>query len=176
RKKITMVHVTHDYEEAISLATRIGVMENGGIAEVDVPRRIFQHPKSEFVARFVGLRNFFAGKIVRSGQDGDRSAEFICNGLRFLILTDARDGNGSVIIRSEDVTVSTELPSTSARNVFEGTITDIFPVRLGIEVIIDIGVEIAALITQGSTDRLGLRCGRKVFASIKAGAVKYLEG
>ena len=54
-----MVHVTHDYEEAISLASRIGIMEHGKIVQIDTPQNIFHHPKSEFVADFIGIKNFF---------------------------------------------------------------------------------------------------------------------
>jgi molybdopterin-binding protein len=152
-------------------------MEAGSIVQVDTPQRIFQHPKSEFVARFVGIRNFYPGKIVRSDEHGDKCAEFVCSGLRFQILSDTNtcNGNGNAVIRSEDVTISTRLALSSARNVFEGSITDIFPVRLGVEVIVDIGVEMAAIVTRESMDRLGLKCGKKVYASIKASAIKFLE-
>ncbi len=175
RKKITMIHVTHDYEEAISLAMRIGIMENGKIVQVDTPRQIFQHPKSEFVARFIGIRNFFWGELIKNKHSPDKSAEFVTSGLQLSVLTDEEPGEGNVIIRSEDVTVSTEPYSSSARNVFEGTIVDIATARLGIEIIVDIGVEIAALITQDSVNKLGLGYGKKVFVSFKASAVKFIK-
>lgn len=176
RKKITMIHVTHDYEEAISLATRIGIMEHGRIVQVDTPQEIFQHPKSEFVATFVGIKNFFPGEIVKAKEGSDTSVEFITSGLHFSILTDAKKGQGNLIIRSEDVTVSIEPSATSARNVFKGAIIDVFPARLGIEIIIDIGVEIAALVTQESVKKLCLQCGKEVFASVKASAIKFIPG
>lgn len=175
RKKITMVHVTHDYEEAISLAMRIGIMENGKIVQVDTPRQIFQHPKSEFVARFIGIRNFFWGNLDKGEDSPDRSAHFVTSGLQFSVLTDEEPGEGNIIIRSEDVTVSTEPSSSSARNVFEGTIVDIAAARLGVEVIVDIGVEVAALITQDSVNKLGLGYGKKVLISFKASAIKFIR-
>jgi len=174
RDGMTMIHVTHDYEEAISLATRIGVMERGTIAQVGSPREIFRRPGSEFVARFVGIRNFFPGRLLRQGGSGEAAFEF--SGLNLVLMSEVPQGEGYVVIRSEDVTISIERSPSSARNVFGGTITDIFPARLGVEVIVDIGVEIAALVTGESVERLGLECGSRVYVSVKASAVRFIEG
>lgn len=174
RNGMTMIHVTHDYEEAISLATRIGVMEKGTISQIGTPKEIFQRPVSEFVARFVGIRNFFPGRLVR--RDGTDEAVFEFSGLELVIVSEAPEGGGRAVIRSEDVTISTESPQSSARNVFEGRITDIFPARLGIEVIVDIGVEVAALVTEKSMETLGLGQGSRVYVSVKASAVRFIEG
>ncbi len=174
RSGMTMIHVTHDYEEAISLATRIGVMEGGTVTQVGTPGEIFRRPASEFVARFVGIKNFFHGRIV--GSDGSGEAFFESEGIRLVVMSDAARGEGHIVIRSEDVTVSTENSPSSARNVFEGTVTDIFPARLGVEVIADIGVEIAALVTSESVGRLGLECGSRVYVHVKASAARFIEG
>jgi molybdopterin-binding protein len=91
------------------------------------------------------------------------------------VLTDSPSGPGFVCVRSEDVTISTTASSTSARNNFEGTIVDIVPAGIGIEVIVNIGVEIAALLSGESARALELGCGKKVWVSFKASAVKYVE-
>jgi len=175
RGGMTILHVTHDYEEALSLADRIAVMENGTVIQVDKPENVFRRPASGFVADFVGIRNYFRGRLLKpEGKNGD-VREFVSEGVRFFLLSKADRGEGSVIIRSEDVTLSDGNVSTSARNTFTGVVTDIFPVRLGIEVIVDVGVKIAALVTRGSVKKLGLEPGRKIYASIKAGAIRYLE-
>ena len=170
RTGLTMVHVTHDYEEAISLATRIGVMERGTVVQTGPPNEIFRHPTSEFVANFIGIRNFFPGVLVTEGE-----SIFRFSGLSLCLLTDAEDGEGHIIIGCEDVIISNEAPRTSARNMFKGIIKDIFPVRLGVEVIVDIGVEIAALVTRESIEGLGLEPGKRVWASVKASAVRFVE-
>ena len=174
RSGMTMIHVTHDYEEAISLATRIGVMEEGTISQIGTPREIFQRPASEFVARFVGIRNFFPGRLVRKNGSGEALFEF--SGLGLVLMSEAPEGEGYAVIRSEDVIVSVERPQSSARNVFEGRVTDIFPARLGIEVIVDVGVEIAALVTERSLSSLVLEHGSRVYVSVKASAVRFIEG
>jgi len=171
----TIVHVTHDYTEAVSLATHIAVMEGGSIAQMGTVEEVFQRPKSEFVARFVGIRNFFRGRLEESREREADTRRFTTGGLDFSVLTDSSGGNGFVCIRSEDVTISNAASRTSARNNFQGTIVDIEPVGVGVEVIVDIGTEVAALITVESVEALELHCGKKVWVSFKASAVKYIE-
>jgi len=188
RKRMTMIHVTHDYEEAISLGTRMGIMEGGRVVQVDSPERIFMYPRSEFVARFTGIRNFFRGRIRREGAAGGAGtsgtagvagepgeALFESGPMVFHVTTDLASGPGTAVIRSEDVTISARPPQTSARNVFEGTIIDICRNRLGTEIVIDAGRELAALVTPDSAERLGLAVGGRVYASMKATAIQVLE-
>ncbi len=188
----TIIHVTHDYTEAVSLGTHIAVMESGTIVQKGKVEDIFQHPKSEFIARFIGIRNFFKGNLEKVYQQ-ESLRRFKINGLHFSVLTEKPPGSGFVCIRSEDVTISNPdsiIGPTSARNNFEGTITDIVRVGPGIEVIVDIGAdkakqandkanntafEVAALISNESVKTLNLHCGKKVILSFKASAVKYVE-
>ncbi len=172
----TIVHVTHDYTEAVSLGTHIAVMEDGRIAQIGTIEEVFQHPKSEFVARFVGIRNFFKGRLEDSTERRATARQFETGGLRFSVLTDNPAGCGYIMIRSEDITIANAASQTSARNNFEGTIVGIEPAGVGVEVIVDIGLEVAAMITAESIKTLDLRCGKKVWVSFKAAGVKYVEG
>jgi spermidine/putrescine ABC transporter ATP-binding subunit len=61
---ITSIYVTHDQEEALTLSTRIAVMSKGKIVQVGTPKEIYENPKSEEVADFVGTSNFFSSQIV----------------------------------------------------------------------------------------------------------------
>ena len=173
--QLQIVHVTHDYTEAVSLGTHVAVMEAGTIAQVGTVEQIFQRPKSEFVARFVGIRNFFKGRLQEPHRHGTDTRWFTAGSLSFSVLTGSPGGDGFVCIRSEDVTISNAASQTSARNNFEGTIVDVVPAGVGVEVIVDIGVEIAALVSAESVKALGLGCGKKVWVSFKASAVKYVE-
>lgn len=66
----TMVYVTHDQVEAMTLATRIVVLANKGIAQVGSPLDLYERPENEFVAQFIGspAMNLFAGEIVSTGE------------------------------------------------------------------------------------------------------------
>jgi len=60
---VTFIVVTHDQEEAMTLSTRIGVMDIGTIAQVGEPQEIYEFPRSRYVADFVGSVNMFEGRV-----------------------------------------------------------------------------------------------------------------
>jgi ABC-type Fe3+/spermidine/putrescine transport system ATPase subunit len=67
---ITSIYVTHDQEEALTLSTRIAVMSKGNVVQVGTPKEIYENPKSQEVADFVGTSNFFISEVI--GKIGDR--------------------------------------------------------------------------------------------------------
>lgn len=66
----TMIYVTHDQVEAMTLATRIVVLANKGIAQVGSPLQLYERPENEFVAQFIGspAMNLLPGEIVETGE------------------------------------------------------------------------------------------------------------
>lgn len=64
----TAIYVTHDQEEAFTLAQRVVVMNAGQIEQIGAPQEIYLQPNSAFVARFLGLNNLFTGSITRSAN------------------------------------------------------------------------------------------------------------
>ena len=66
---ITFIVVTHDQEEAMTLSTRIGVMDAGQIVQTGEPRAIYEHPGSRFVADFIGSVNLFEGRVSADAPD-----------------------------------------------------------------------------------------------------------
>ena len=79
--KNTMIYVTHDQIEALTLADRIAIMRNGVIQQLDDPMTIYNQPKNLYVAGFIGspAMNFFKGEIVSSNG----KQVFVCNGVEF---------------------------------------------------------------------------------------------
>ncbi len=66
---VTFIVVTHDQEEAMTLSTRIGVMNAGIIVQIGEPHEIYEHPSNRFVADFVGTVNMFAGRVSEDESD-----------------------------------------------------------------------------------------------------------
>jgi putrescine transport system ATP-binding protein len=64
----TFVHVTHDQQEALTMADRIGVMRSGRMAQVGTPREIFEMPVDRFVAEFMGVSNLWEGAVQPCGR------------------------------------------------------------------------------------------------------------
>ena len=67
---VTMIYVTHDQEEAITLANRIALMQAGSVEQLGSPEEVFEYPKTRHAAHFMGFSNFMPGEIVGPGADG----------------------------------------------------------------------------------------------------------
>lgn len=67
---LTTVYVTHDQEEALSLADRIAVMRAGVVEQLGAPREVYREPRNKFVAGFMGEANFIEGTVQSIGADG----------------------------------------------------------------------------------------------------------
>lgn len=167
----TIVHVTHDYEEAAILGHRIAVVEKNTITQCGSHDVVFHHPRSEFIANFVGIRNFFPGNL---GHGHDGMKIFKTKDAEIRILTEYENGNGYAVIRSEDIILSSESMLSSAANNLHGTIISVEPARIGFEICIDAGIRIFALVSRESVEKLGLVPGKHIYAGFKASAVKFI--
>jgi molybdopterin-binding protein len=170
RKGQTIIHVTHDYEEALSLGNRIAVLHQGVILQTGTPAEVFSHPKSEFVAHFTGSKNFFN---VTFHDEADIAS--VNDKIKIRIAAKREHENGYILIRAEEIFLSNATVNTSATNNFEGAIREIVPTITGVEVLIDIGIPLYSVITSESMDHLGLVEGRKCFVHFKASAVRFIS-
>ena len=93
---ITAVYVTHDQEEAMSMAHRIAVMNAGRIEQIGTPEEIYRNPKNLFVADFIGESNIFEG-IAEHGLIRTPLGDFEAAGI---------EGRAYVVIRPEDILIS----------------------------------------------------------------------
>lgn len=69
---LTAVYVTHDQEEALSVADKIAVMRDGHIAQVGTPEEVYRHPRSKHVAEFIGATNFLSAEVDSVVHDDHR--------------------------------------------------------------------------------------------------------
>lgn len=127
----TLVYVTHDQEEAMSIADRIAVMEAGAIRQVGTPAEIYDTPNSRYVAELIGAppMNFIEGALDGSGRFESRAAPF---SLGFDGVTAA--GPATLAVRPEDV----EIVASGSPGGIEATIYEVEP--LGAFTIVDASV------------------------------------
>jgi len=123
---VTFVIVTHDQEEAMTLAARIGVMRSGQILQVGTPTDIYEFPNSRYVADFIGSVNLAEGRLVEDEPDHVR---IDCPTLGGIVYVDhgvsaPPDAQVGVAIRPEKIHLSRERPAQSD-NVLRGVITGI---------------------------------------------------
>lgn len=136
RNGLTIVHVTHDYREAVSLADRVGVIHNGHIIQEGPPNEVFSKPVNKFVARYAGIRNFFR---VRFRRDGDCWKAHCEGGPVFRISGNSFPDEGLIILKSDDIKISNSEPSDGPENCLNGVVREICPSEYGMEVTIDAG-------------------------------------
>jgi iron(III) transport system ATP-binding protein len=110
RLGITTIMVTHDQEEALSMADRIVVMNHGDIEQIGTPLEIYRRPASPFVADFVGSMNFLQGKVLGEGRVRLGPTELACATDGF-----AAGDEVGVCVRPEDVMVRNVAASTANR-------------------------------------------------------------
>lgn len=168
----TIIHVTHDYEEALVLANRVAVLHQGKIIQLGDAEEVFHRPGSEFIARFTGIKNFFPARLYR---EQERQYGELENGTVLRLITDEPEGKGFVLLKSEDIFLAlTDLP-TSATNRFQGIIREITPAISGFEVLVDTGTLFYARITRESVQNLSLHEGKEVWISFKASNVRFVR-
>ena len=127
---VTFLVVTHDQEEAMTLATRIGVMDHGEIVQAGTPSEIYEFPSSKFVADFVGSVNIFEGKLledepehVRIGSEELGATIYVSHGI-----SAAPEAVVWAAIRPEKIFMSTAPPASTGHgndNVVRGAVQDI---------------------------------------------------
>ncbi len=164
--------VTHDPVEAGTLADRLVLLEDGRVTQIGTPEEIRSTPRSRYAADFVGV-NAFTGTLEPFEEGAGRirvdEAELI------VPWPEGFDGGRVIaLLRPADVTLSPEPPSGSARNVFGGRVTTIAIEGERARVRLATTPPIAAEITLGSLERLGLREGGEVWASFKAVQVQVV--
>jgi putrescine transport system ATP-binding protein len=124
RLGLTFIIVTHDQEEAMTMAGRLGVMHEGKLVQVGTPAEIYEDPKTRWVAGFIGDVNLFEGTI--SGHQGGLASIDTKAGRLVLARKDGiEDGtNVTVAVRPEKIDIQRE-PVANALNMLHGTVADI---------------------------------------------------
>jgi len=123
----TFVVVTHDQDEAMTLASRIAVMHEGRIAQVGTPGEVYEYPANRYVAGFVGNINLIEGRV--TGRENGRVT--LRADTLDAELAVACDGGASpgdevcVAVRPEKITISREAPAGCDRNVVKGIVRDL---------------------------------------------------
>jgi putative spermidine/putrescine transport system ATP-binding protein len=179
RLGITTVMVTHDQDEALTMADRIVIMREGRIEQIGRPEEVYQHPVSRFTASFLGASNFFRGRV--SGRGGGLVAVTVPGGPMLSLPADRAVGDDvTVALRPEAVSVEPReagggdpspntTPATVEQVIYHGFITHLH-LRL------PNGDPLLAFLRQGNgTDGLPLAAGTAVTAGWQEDAAQIVR-
>lgn len=178
RMGITIVIATHKQHEAINLANRVIVINDGKIAQAGTPNEIFHKPRTEFVARFTGAKNILGGTVVK--KDGE---QMVVKTKDFDIHMPSADADtGDIIsfcIRPEDVMIlRADIQINSERkNVFEGRIRKITPYGgslIRIHILAKKTIFFAD-VPRHVIEKMELAREKDILFSLKSSAIKILE-
>lgn len=168
---LTTVIVTHDLIDALILADRVAVLDEGGLVQVADMAEALSKPATPFVAEFAGLNMQFGvvrdGALVLDGTDVRLHGE----------LSDVVDGDrAAAVFEPRTVSLRPEIGSTSIRNAIPGRVVRINTGATGVEVRVDIGsaLPIRATITSSAAADLGAAEEMRLFAEVKAMQVQII--
>jgi putrescine transport system ATP-binding protein len=126
RLGLTFLIVTHDQQEAMTVADRIAVMDRGRLIQVATPQEIYERPNSRWVADFIGDVNLIEGRVLEVNASGTVVASDAAGRLHALSHADVKpDDVVWVALRPEKVRIAHAPPSTEGENCVAGQVTDI---------------------------------------------------
>jgi putrescine transport system ATP-binding protein len=178
RLGMTFIIVTHDQEEAMTMADRIGVMDSGRLEQVATPRELYEAPRSRWIAEFVGDINIFEGQILEGRIESHEAGRLLVStrDAGTIVVAEPRQPMtkplACVAIRPEKVKLSRRGPvadavNAQALNRCDGVVTDAG--YLGGVTIYKVKLESGAMVrsSMANTARLdvdGYRAGQRVVA------------
>lgn len=167
----TIVHVTHDFREAISLASRVGVIHNGRIIQQGTPSEVFTRPASRFVARYAGMRNFFRVTFIKSYN---RQSCITDNRLKFRLMKGDYPSSGMLVLPESEVLLSRQGAAGVEINNVVGMIEDIVPSPLGYEVTVNAGDTFYVDLTRREMEEQRFVAGEEVYLSFRPESLQLI--
>jgi putative spermidine/putrescine transport system ATP-binding protein len=153
----TTLFVTHDQEEALAIADRVGVMQSGRLEQLGPPTAIYSRPATPFVAEFVGLTNRLAG-VVKGGEVEVRGSRLP------LVKPDTPDGPAIALVRPEAVSLTIDGGMTEGPLV--GTVIAVAFLGATSRVTVDLG-EIVVLAQMPTSDASAHPAGTRVKLALR---------
>ena len=168
---ITTLFVTHDQEEALAIADRVGVMREGRLEQLAPPTEVYSRPATSFVAEFVGLSNRLAGEV--------RGGEVIVRGCKLpLVERDTPDGQVVALVRPEAVSLASNAPepgTEAGSGPLTGTVIAITFLGATSRVTVDLG-DTRVMAQLPTSEASALAAGSRVVLAIRPDPVLVSAG
>ncbi len=178
---VPVLLVTHDAEEALALADRVHIIDQGRVVDSGDPFDLIMQPTKERVARLSGVENLFSMRVASvHPAEGTMLCEDQSGTVQLSVPTAAGVQPGDQVgigIRASDVILARDQPiGLSAQNLLSGTVHAVEPRAPGFDVVIESGgLRVIAHVTRHAVDTLALRPGTGAWAVLKASSCFVLE-
>ncbi|MBM3214340.1 molybdate ABC transporter permease subunit [Candidatus Poribacteria bacterium] len=159
--------VVHDPLDALVLADRILVLDQGKIIQSGSKEDLLAHPRSPFVAELIGV-NFYECELA----PGSGLKEARAGTVTFHVLAAELSGRAHLAFAPSEVALMMDVPTMSIQNVFNATVVECLALVDRVRVGIDVGVPMVAEVTREAADNLHLEPGAQLWAMIKATAIR----
>jgi spermidine/putrescine transport system ATP-binding protein len=178
RLGITFIHVTHDQDEALVMSDRIAVMNGGKIEQLDTGKRLYEQPRTRFVAQFLGSCNLFSGPVARASS----SNATIKTEVGFLTLSLANHSRElavgeivSLALRPEKLHLAHEAPS-GCGNILRANVQAVIYSGAETQYRLDSGkFPLQATVLNARVGHQGFQEGDAVFCAVAEEALTLLE-
>jgi len=167
--EIPIIYISHNFEEAITIADKISVIKDGVIIRKGTPEQIIKQPDNLWIASFVKEKNIFPGYF--------KGENFFIKDSSLSIKTGIQKTEKSYIsIRADEIIVSKKPLESSALNCFKGKIKEVINLSHNIQLNIKVKeIFFKVIVTEKSRSRMNMQKNKDVYISFKANSVKELS-
>ena len=170
RTGVSVIHVTHEFKEAMALGQRVAVIHQGRIAQCGSASEVFRHPVSEYVAQFVQMRNIFSGQIVDAGRD----KVFRSGPIEFAVLSKSLKARLAGI-HPDAISISLRQPQEPGCCSISGIAGAVVDQGSSLLVEVNTPLRFQVLISRRDLENLNLSPEQNVFLSFKPEDVQLFE-
>jgi len=161
---LSIILVTHNIDEAMYMADTFIVMKNGKILQMGDKLKVFNNPKSKFVAKFLGYKNIYKGRVKKN--------IFLTNGIKIQI-ENSSNNLPYLHISPKNIALSKTIPKVKKKNNFQGKIISIIVKDGFYEIIINIGITLSVYISPNSFLELSIKVDDVIYLTFGAISNKF---
>lgn len=169
RQGTTILHVTHDFEEALALSNKVALIKNGTIIQCGDTREILAKPVNEFVAKFIGIKNYFHVSFTTNG------VALTAQDIKIKMGNSPSSGRGTIIIEPESICVFYNHEESEFDNMYPGTVKYIIRKLKGFEVIVDSGIHVSISLTDEKMLELNLVEENEIWIGFDRASVRIIS-
>lgn len=169
---LTVVHVTHDQTEALTLADRIAVVRDGLLITVGTVEQVYDDPVDEYAARFLGYQNIYKVSEIELGR---AYSKVKISGITLRMSKTPSDGQTKIAVHGSEVIIQRKKPKKTGDNLFRSTVTRIVTTGPTAYITVDIGIPLVLTMGKRLYKATKLKVGKMFWVQFSTNAVKPIR-